>query len=199
MGACMFNQDESIGINRHKRYVMMVFLFLVGLLQVFPVVLSAKEMAHMARVAILPFENMSGRYLVIDDVMKPIYQNLDKIFVLSTYEEVDEVILKHRLRHTGFVNSQEASEIGAKLQVEAIILGMICVYEEIPEPRIGLIIKMIGTGEGTPILWMKSYFARGGLTHSWFGLNRILNIDDLMNKAIRDIRKEMPIDFSKQG
>ena len=78
-------------------------------------------------------------------------------------------------------------------------MGMICVYQDFPEPRIGLIIKMIGTGEGESIIWMKSVFTSGSLTQTWFGRDRIHKMDYLMNKTIADMVKEIPRNFSKEG
>ncbi|MGA1791051.1 MAG: hypothetical protein ACMUIM_06170 [bacterium] len=159
----------------------------------------AEEVNQRARVAILPFENISGQYVSIDDAMKPIYKKLDKIFTLSSYAAVDEVILQLRLRHTGFLSSQDALDISRSLGVDAIILGMICVYQEFPEPRIGLIMKMIGTGEGAPILWMNSNIISGNQTQTWFGRNRITKVNSLFDQVVKDMLKDIPIDFLREG
>jgi len=196
----IYKNNESKDIKRYKKgYIILTCLCLFSLLRVLPGIVSAEEVKHRARIAVLPFENISGQYVSIDDVMKPIYQKLDEIFILSSYEAVDEVILQLRLRHTGFLSSQEALDICHSLGVDAVILGMICVYQEIPEPRIGLIMKMIGTGEGAPILWMKSNIMSGDQTQTWFGRNRIRKIDDLFNKVVKDMVKDIPIDFFKEG
>ena len=177
----------------------MTCLCLFFLLQALPETVLGEETKHRARIAILPFENISGQYVFIDDVMKPIYQELGEIFVLSSYEAVDEVILQLRLRHTGFLSSQEALDICYSLGVDAVILGMICVYQEIPEPRIGLIMKMLGTGEDAPILWMKSNIISGSQTQSWFGRNPINDMNSLFDQVVKDLLKDIPIDFSKEG
>ena len=197
--ALFYKKNGIKKIYWNKGYTILIPLCLVYLSLVLPVIALAEEGKKNARVAILPFENISGHFLFIDDVMKPLYQNLDDIFTLSSYEEVDDVILRLRLRHTGYLSSQEALEISRRLGVDAVILGMICVYQEHPEPRIGLIMKMIGTGEGAPILWMKSNMISGNQTQTWFGRNRIHKIDALFNKAVKDMVKDIPIDFFKEG
>ena len=63
-------------------------------------------MKSKSKVAILPFENLSGQFLPIDDVMRTIYEGLSNQFELPSYEDVDEVIMRMRLRHTGFLSSQ---------------------------------------------------------------------------------------------
>jgi len=194
-----YKKTEIKNIDWHKRYRILNYLFLVYLLLIVPDIALSEEIKHRPKIAILPFENISGNYLFIDDVMKPLYQNLDKIFTLSSYEEVDDVILRLRLRHTGYLSSQEALEIKRRLDVDAVILGMICVYQETPEPRIGMIMKMIGTGEGAPILWMKSNMMSGNQTQTWFGRNRIHKIDDLFHKVIKDMVKDIPVDFLNVG
>ena len=159
-----------------------------------PVDVFGEKSSSGVKVAILPFENLSNRFLAIDDVMKVFYQNFKKKFTLSSYEEVDEVILRLRLRHTGFLSSYEASEIGRRLRVEAIVLGMICIYQETPEPKIGLIIKIIGTGDGTPILWMKSAITGGSQGQTWFGRNSVTKTSKLLDGVVKDLIREIPID-----
>ena len=196
----IYKNNESKDIKRYKKgYIILTCLCLFSLLRVLPGIVSAEEVKHRARIAVLPFENISGQYVSIDDVMKPIYQKLDEIFILSSYEAVDEVILQLRLRHTGFLSSQEALDICHSLGVDAVILGMICVYQEIPEPRIGLIMKMVGTGEDVPILWMKSNIISGNQTQTWFGRNRITKMNNLFDQVVKDMLKDIPIDFSKEG
>ncbi len=194
--------------NVYKIKILLICLVLISLLQIFPFTVLAEEVAfkekagkleHGARVAILPFENMSGLFLDIDDVMKPFYQNLKKIFSLSYMDKVDEVIWKLRLRHTGFLSSQEAFEIGQRLGVEAVILGMICSYQEAPEPSLGLIMKVIGTREDTPILWSKGISKSGSQTKSFFGLNRINKTDTLINIVAKDLAEEIYIDLMKKN
>ena len=188
----------------YKRCISLIYLGLVGLLQIIPVNASAekaiiKEKSEKletgAKVAILPFENMSGRFFNIDDFMRPFYRNLIKIFDLSSMDGVDEVILELRLRHTGFLSSQEVLEIGQRLGVKAVILVMICLYEETPELRIGLLTKVIGTDKETPILWVESINESGNLTESWFGRNHISNADSLINKVAEDLIKKMSINL----
>lgn len=184
----------------------LICLVLIVLLRIFPFAVSAEEvhkenieiLEHGARVAILPFENMSGLFLNIDDVMKPFYQNLKKIFSLSNMDKVDEVIWKLRLRHTGFLSSKDAFDIGQRLGVKAVILGMICLYQEIPEPGVGLIIKVIGTGEDTPILWSKGIIKSGDQTKSWFGINRINKTDLLFGLVANELVEEIYIDLVRR-
>jgi hypothetical protein len=190
-----------------KASIPLICLVLIGLLQIFPFTVSAEEamlkkkagrLEHGARVAILPFENMSGIFLNIDDVMKPFYQNFKKIFSLSYMDKVDEVIWQLRLRHTGFLSSQDAFEIGQRLGVKAVILGMICLYQETPEPSVGLIIKVIGTGEDTPLLWSQGINKSGSQTRSWFGINRINKTDFMIDIVARELVEEMYIDLMQK-
>jgi hypothetical protein len=159
---------------------------------------KARRLEYGARVAIFPFENMSGLFLDIDDVMKPFYQNFKKIFSLSYTDKVDEVIWQLRLRHTGFLSSREAFEIGQRLGVNAVVLGMICLYRETPEPGVGLIIKVIGTGEDTPILWSKGIIKSGDQTKSFFGINRINKTGSLFEMVSNELVEEIYIDLVRR-
>ncbi|MGA1839420.1 MAG: hypothetical protein ACMUIU_02240 [bacterium] len=159
---------------------------------------KAKKLEHGARVAILPFENMSGHFLDIDNIMKPLHQNFRKIFSLSYTDKVDEVIWQLRLRNTGYLSSRDALEIGQRLGVEAVILGMICLYRETPEPDMGLIIKVIGTGGDTPILWSDCINRSGDQTKSLFGINRINKIDSLFEMVARELVEEIYVDLIRK-
>jgi len=154
-----------------------------------------------ARIAILPFENMTEIFLPIDEVMGPVYKHLQAGFLLSTPEEVDEAMLRLRLRHTGYLTTEEAVEIGQILRVDAVILGMICAYQESPNLRIGLIVQMIGTGGGAPLLWMKSMVGAGDQREALFGLNRISEVDSLVEFTLKDMTQGMPLDLisGRQG
>lgn len=148
--------------------------------------------AGKGRIAILPFENMTDTFLPVDEVMGPVYKQLQGIFSLSAPDEVDEAMLRLRLRHTGYITTEEAVHIGEMLHVDAIILGMICSYQETPSPRIGLIVQMIGTGEGAPLLWMKSMAGAGDQREALFGLNRVSTVDSLMEFTLKDMTGGMP-------
>ena len=93
----------------------------------------------------------------------------------------------------------EEGELGERLEVEAVILGMICAYQEAPDPKIGMIVKMIGTEDDTPILWMKSAMTSGSQRESWFGKDRILKTEYLVEEVIKDLIKDIPIDPVREG
>lgn len=158
-----------------------------------PILMRTKKPGYGTEVAVLPFENLSGSFLVIDDIMKTVYQNLDKIYTLSSWERVDKVILRQRLRHTGYLTSKQASAIGKNLRAKAIILGTICEYKEIPDPGFGLIMKMISMEEETPILWMGCAFSYGRHKETWFGINYIGRVDCLIDEVVKDLVKEIPL------
>ena len=130
--------------------------------------------------------------------MKPFYQNFKKIFSLSYTDKVDEVIWQLRLRNTGYLSSRDALEIGQRLGVEAVILGMICLYRETPEPGLGLIIKVIGTGENTPILWSQSINKSGNQTKSLFGISRMNKIDSLFETVAGELVREIYVDLIRK-
>ncbi|MBN1227839.1 MAG: hypothetical protein JXA79_12665 [Deltaproteobacteria bacterium] len=194
-----------------RPYIVFIYLSLFVCLQVLAIIFLAGELmaieaidlptflmrvkrpGYGTEVAVLPFENLSGRFLVIDDVMKAVYQNLGEIYNLSSWESVDNVILRQRLRHTGYLTSKQASAIGKNLRAKAVILGTICEYQESPDPGFGLIIQMISTEEGTPILWMDCAFSYGRHKETWFGINYIGQVDSLINEVVKDLVKEIPL------
>ena len=180
-------------------YSKVLCMGLLGFLTVLPLSIQAQAPEYKPRVAILPFENLSGHFLAIDDLMSPVYEGMKTRFSLSNYNEVDEIILRMRLRHTGFLTSQEATEIGRRLEVDGIILGMICVYQGPPEPQIALIIKMIGTREGAPLLWMKHVMISGTMNESWFGRDRITESDALIDKTVRSLATQIPVGLVHTG
>lgn len=192
--------------NANSLRIPLLFLFFLVFFHTFPFSLQAKEvnkkkageLEYGARVAVLPFDNMSGHFIDIDNVMKPLYQNFKKIFSLSYTDKVDEVIWQLRLRNTGYLSSRDALEIGQRLGVEAVILGMICLYRETPEPRLGLIIKVIGTGENTPILWSQCINKRGNQAKSLFGINRINKIDSLFETVAIELVREIYVDLIRK-
>jgi len=146
------------------------------------------------KIAILPFENMSSMYCNVDFLMDIALQTLQEYDEIEfcPREETDKVINELRLRHTGYLTTDESMQIGEKLGVHGILFGILALYQEEPEPRIGVILKLVSTREPAPIVWMDTGLGFGNDGESLFGLNRIREIDRLARRFFRELFQKIP-------
>lgn len=151
------------------------------------------------RIAVLPFDNLSNEFCLIDDIMDRVYRVLQERVDMPTKQEIDDIMMALRLRHTGFLNTQESLKIGEQLNVQGILTGFITLFKEGSsteggEPQIGIIIKLISTKENAPLVWMESRLATGSNMETWFGLNRIIDSGQLIDNFINHLFRDIPFD-----
>ncbi len=145
------------------------------------------------KIAIIPFENISENFCDIDSFMEIVYHKLkdNNMIEFPSQEETDKVLIDLRLRHTGYLTTNSALEIGKRLGVQGILLGFIVLYNESPEPQVGVILKLISTGKDAPLVWMKTESASGSDRETWFGLKRIRDFNRFLNQFIAESVKDI--------
>lgn len=154
------------------------------------------------KIAVLPFDNMSGEFCPLEDIMGMFYQNLKQVVDFSQQQDVDSIIIERGLRNTGFLKSDDSIEICKNLDVTGILTGIIALYnrgKNDNDPRIGIILKLINVQNEAKLVWMDSRLATGSITETWFGLNRINDSDRLINNLFNELVREIPFGLLKEN
>ncbi|MGA1868717.1 MAG: hypothetical protein ACMUJM_09215 [bacterium] len=155
--------------------------------------------AYAHKIAILPFENMSGNFEALTSVMSVIYELMGEKAHLVPAHEVEKELIHLQLRHTAYLTTADAATISKALGACSILTGMICLYEGEPYPKIGLIIKIYNTKEkNIPISWMDSAVLDSSDTESWLGRRRFLEIHDLTHDIFKKLLTRIPFDCAKK-
>ena len=144
------------------------------------------------KLAVLPFENLSGQFGADEKIMSSIYKALQKEYTIISASEVEKILTYLRVRHTGFLTTKEIQKIGRRLRVDSLLLGMIETYRQQPFPQVSFFCKLISTKEGAPIFWSKNFCLRG--RDKVYLLNRAeyTTWELLMQKMAEDLVKSLP-------
>ncbi|MGA1823176.1 MAG: hypothetical protein ACMUIP_00840 [bacterium] len=155
--------------------------------------------SHANKIVILPFENMSGHFEAFETVMNVVYQLVGEQANVVPAQKVESQLIKLQLRHTAYLTTSDAASISKGLGACSILTGMICLYEESPSPKFGLIIKLYDSKKDTiPIIWMDSAALDANETESWLGKKKFTDINQLTNYIFKNMLKRMPLDCAKK-
>jgi len=113
------------------------------------------------KIAILPFENLSGQFGASEQVMADIMGPLQKEFSIVPEGHLEIILTELRVRHTGFLTTGQINEIGKLLKVDTILFGIIDTYRQKPLPQVSFLCNLVSTKGSAPILWSKYFSAVG--------------------------------------
>jgi TolB-like protein len=144
------------------------------------------------RIAILPFENLSGQFGASEQVMADITASLQKEFSLVSEDHVEIVLSDLRIRHTGFLTTGQINEIGRLLKVDTVLLGIIDTYRREPLPQVSFFCNLVSTKGSASTLWSK-YFSAVGRQKVYL-LQRDNNVtwSSIMQMVTEDLLRSLP-------
>jgi TolB-like protein len=135
------------------------------------------------RVAVLPFENLSGVYEVRDLVMASVKKQLREQGVdLVDDEDLWKVLLEMRVRSFGSLPEDVAAVLGERLGVRSVLVGCVFYAAEEDNPELGLTARLIDTKTGR-IVWAEQSAATGAEFAKALGLGRIDTLEGLVPEA----------------
>jgi TolB-like protein len=145
-----------------------------------------------ARIAILPFENLSGSAVPLNTIRGALIERFEKqgIMVLGD-EALNLFMARNRMRYTGGVTPDIAQAFKKEVGVDAVLITSIELYDESVPPKLSIFSQLVSTGGNPEILWMDSAGLAGDDNP---GLLAIGMIDDpvvLRNKALGMLAKSL--------
>ncbi len=137
------------------------------------------------RIAVLPFENMSGKAAPLKPLKQSAVNRLKALgFSILDDTALDRFMTAHRLRYTGGVDAQTAQQFKSELGVDAVLITNIELYDDAAPPKIALLSRLVSTGEPPSILWMNGVSLAGDESPGILGVGLIEDPSKLTEKAL---------------
>ena len=181
--------------------ILVLLVYSIGFSKSAPPVLEKDTARYQVnRIAILPFDNVSGD----PDAAKRITTIfLNQLFARDKFEvielgEVEKVLIDERVRNTGEIEIAVAKKLGEKLNADYLILGSVVEYKLVrignnDYPVIGITARAIDTKTGQ-LVWSDHKYGRGNQREKVFGIGRIVSFSELSELIV----EKLVISFEKK-
>ncbi len=139
------------------------------------------------KIALLPFENNSGRREAARAVMPLVRDYLTQSgYELLNEQDLERFLVRNRIRRTGEISRKNARQLGEELGADLIAVGAVEVFTEIDPPQVGLSCRFVDPSKGS-ILWAESVGVTGDDFTTILGLGTIRSVDLLGIKAVESL------------
>lgn len=136
-------------------------------------------------IALLPFTNYT-EVLEAPDLIMPLVSDVleGRGFTVVAGPPVEEVLYRHRIRHTTMVGTVTAQALAQELGVSAVMVGMINLFQESQRPQVGISARLVALPEGI-ILWADDVALSGEDFTRMLGLGTVRSSNTLSALAVR--------------
>jgi TolB-like protein len=143
------------------------------------------------RIAVLPFENLSGRENA-GDVVTDYFQSAmaaDARFVTVELGETYDVLRRHRIRSSWLLTGEQISTLGKELNIDYILTGSILEYDEYENsylgrvPQVSFNTRLVDCKSGETI-WTAVSNGRGDRGEVAFGIGTITSAEVLAREMV---------------
>lgn len=175
----------------------LTFLFLAACVCLAGMRPQCADAQEIKRVALLPFENISGEYGFKDLVMPHVKDILEEKGYRVVYgEEVEESLYRDRIRRTGAISKRNAGVLKERLNVDYVMVGTFYLFAFVRDnPQFGLSARIISPDDGS-ILWTETAGATGEDYTKILGFGTVRTTEDLVPKVVDKLFKDFP-DFDE--
>jgi len=155
--------------------------------------LEAQQIRHINTVAVMPFESITQppagvsidmTQLVTESIIKK------KINVIS-HDLLESFLIKRRIRRANFIGRSIIREMGAALNIDAIIVGSVGLLEAGKNPRVAMNAQMIDCFDAS-VVWANSVSCTGSDFATFLGLGKITSLEKIVKIAVDDLLKGLP-------
>ncbi|UCH83908.1 MAG: hypothetical protein JSW50_15955 [Candidatus Latescibacterota bacterium] len=154
---------------------------------------DSDEFKSTGSVAVLPLMNLTRYEDASDVVMDALVVELLDLGIFEVVDPgvVEVVVLEKRLRLTDRLPLETIQEIGARLQVDYLLVGSVSEFDVVREgntqlPNVSISLRLIECVEGR-ILWAATHSERGDDAESVFGIGRISTPEQLAAAMVKDM------------
>ncbi|MDH4157312.1 MAG: hypothetical protein OEW00_08565 [candidate division Zixibacteria bacterium] len=143
------------------------------------------------RIAVLPFENLSGRENA-GDVVTDYFQSAmaaDARFVTAELGETYDVLRRNRIRSSWLLTEEQINNLGKELAIDYILTGSILEYDEYENnylgrvPQVSFNTRLIDCSTGNTV-WTAVSNGRGDRGEVAFGIGTITSAEVLARKMV---------------
>jgi TolB-like protein len=161
------------------------------------------------KIAILPFENLANNPeapAIITGLIRQRLVEQSQITVVSA-EEVDDFLLKRRIRYTGGVTRVNIREMGKLMDIDAVLVGSVLAFsgdigkevspQESSTIAVGLAARLVNARDGS-ILWADTLSYAGNDFAGFFDLGAVTSVDELAGRVVAGLFKDIDNGFKER-
>jgi TolB-like protein len=139
------------------------------------------------KIALLPFENNSGRREAVTRIMPIVRDYLIRSgYGLLDEQDVEGFLARKRIRRTGEISRKAAREIREELGADFVLVGSVEVFDEEDGLHVGLSCRLVDSSNGSITRAESSGIAGEDFT-TLLGFGTIKSMDLLVDKAVEDL------------
>jgi TolB-like protein len=147
-----------------------------------------------SRVAVLPFENLSGQEQVAAKVTEYFNTLLadESKFTLVENGNIYEVMRKHRIRSGSLLTSLQIDSLAVSLQIDYLLTGSVLEYEEYDDdylgkiPQVSFNTRMIDCSSHNTV-WAAVSHGSGDKAELLFGIGAVRSADQLAERMVQNV------------
>lgn len=155
---------------------------------------AAASFKPSARVAILPFENLSGKEQVAAKVTDyfHVFMADESGFTLVENGNIYEVMRKHRIRSGSLLTNSQVDSLASSLQIDYIVTGSVLEFDEYEDtflgkiPRVSFNTRVIDCGTHNTV-WAAVSHGSGDKAELLFGIGAVRSADQLAEKMVDNV------------
>lgn len=154
-----------------------------------PVWLDAVPPVMELRIAIYPIENLSSVPAPLKELRADLLLALQRagLQVIGN-DETDRFLARNWIRYTGGIDPKTAQLLRNDTGADAVLITSLDLYDDAYPPRIGMITRLVFTGETPEIFWMDSVGLTGDDAPGLLGLGLVEEPKRLGDMAIERLR-----------
>ncbi len=158
--------------------------------------LEAQKVQRINAVAVMPFENITQADLSIDTTQIVTESLIKNKFKVISYDLLESFLIKKRIRRADFMGQSVIREMGAALNIDALIVGSVNGSVDLLEagtnPRVAINAQMIDCFDAS-VVWANSVSCTGSDFATFLGLGKITSLDKIAEIAVDDLLKGLPL------
>lgn len=147
-----------------------------------------------ARVAILPFENLSGKEQVAAKVTDyfHVFMADESGFTLVENGNIYEVMRKHRIRSGSLLTNSQIDSLATSLQIDYILTGSVLEFDEYEDtflgkvPRVSFNTRVIDCSTHNTV-WAAVSHGSGDKAEFLFGIGAVRSADQLAERMVDNV------------
>jgi TolB-like protein len=162
------------------------------------------ELRQSSRVAILPFENLSGKEQVATKVTEYFYVLMadEKKFSLIENGSIFEVMRQHRIRSSSLLTDSQIDSLASALQIDYLVTGAVLEYDEYDDnflgkiPQVSFNTRVIDCRTHNTV-WAAVSHGSGDKAEFLFGIGAVRSAEQLAEKMVQNVVATVTGLFSK--
>jgi hypothetical protein len=153
--------------------------------------------AEAPRVAVLLFSNYTGTSIAVDAVMPRVYDELDaRRADYRTHDELRPVLRAHRIRAASGIGPEDARTLREETGAGLLLLGTLDILEPDGILEAGVSARIVEI-EGMRVIAAESAAATGEDFAGLFGVGRVVSVDELAARVVRELFEGLDRSFAR--